>query len=271
MLVPCYSLPMKHAIQCTGPFQEVCLSDADNELSITARGPDSSVLAVHISPSDGPCSVSLNADIAANTQVTLIVFSAEGEISLHQKSTLADGATLNIINITLGSKCTYNVQNNVGAHAVSNVDWIVYARSSEVMDLSVVNSFEERSGGGEITVRGVAEDRASLRIDGLIDIGLQGGGTDTYLTEEILMLDDTCKVDAIPRLEIKTNDVKASHSATVSKVTEADLFYFESRGIAPREARHMYIVGFLEQLVEKITHDETRDKVVAAIEEKYQK
>ena len=152
--------------------------------------------------------------------------------------------------------------------AVSDVDWIFYAKGDDKHTLSARNVFEAQEGGGEITMKGVAEGKAHVRCDGLIDIGLQGGGTDTYLTEDVLMLDDTAKVDAVPGLEIKTNDVKASHSATVSKVTPEDLFYFASRGIDQTEARHMYVQGFLGDLTEKIVDVEIREEVLAGIEKK---
>jgi Fe-S cluster assembly scaffold protein SufB len=117
-------------------------------------------------------------------------------------------------------------------------------------------------------MKGVAEHTAHVFCDGMIEIGLQGGGTDTYLTENVLMLDGTAKVDAIPGLEIKTNDVKASHSATVSKVTPEDLFYFATRGIDETEARQMYIQGFLGDLTAKITDTAVQDILLEQIEQK---
>ncbi len=75
------------------------------------------------------------------------------------------------------------------------------------------------------------------------------------------MLDKTANVDAIPGLEIRTNDVKASHSATVSRVTEEDLFYFRSRGIDPVTARHMFVEGFLYDLAERIYNPDLRERV----------
>jgi Fe-S cluster assembly scaffold protein SufB len=95
----------------------------------------------------------------------------------------------------------------------------------------------------------VAEGKAYVRCDGLLEIGPGGGGTDAYLTEDVLMLDPTAKIDAVPGLEIKTNDVKASHSATVSRVTPEDLFYFAARGISQAEARRMYVEGFLNSVL----------------------
>jgi Fe-S cluster assembly scaffold protein SufB len=108
-----------------------------------------------------------------------------------------------------------------------------------------MNMFEGTDGRGEILMKGVVEQAAKIRSRGTIKIGLQGKGTDSYLTQESLMLDATAKVDAVPALEIKTNDVKASHSATVAKVTAEDLFYFASRGIAEHDARKMFVLGFL--------------------------
>jgi Fe-S cluster assembly scaffold protein SufB len=105
----------------------------------------------------------------------------------------------------------------------------------------------------------------------MIEISPGGGGTDTYLTEDVLMLDRTAKVDAIPGLEIKTNDVKASHSATVTRVTPEDLFYFSARGIPEHEARAMYIQGFLSDLAQKIGDERSRLLVLREVERKYER
>ena len=149
------------------------------------------------------------------------------------------------------------------------MDWIFYARDKEQYTLTATNTFEAQNGGGEITMQGVAEHTAHVLCNGLINIGLGGKGTDTYLTESVLMLDPTAKVDAIPGLEIKTNDVKASHSATVSRVTAEDLYYFAARGIPTVEARQMFIVGFLGGRLEKIVNSNIRESIEGALMQKY--
>jgi Fe-S cluster assembly scaffold protein SufB len=132
-------------------------------------------------------------------------------------------------------------------------------RGKERQELSVHNVFGAPHGGGEITLKGVAEDAAFATVNGMIEITERGKGTDTYLTEDVLMLDPTAKIDAVPGLEIRTNDVKASHSATVSRVTAEDLFYFRSRGIDAATARDMYVDGFLGDLLARIKHDDLRE------------
>jgi Fe-S cluster assembly protein SufB/Fe-S cluster assembly protein SufD len=92
----------------------------------------------------------------------------------------------------------------------------------------------------------------------LIEVEREGGQTNAYLSQHILMLDRTAKVDAVPALEIKTNDVKASHAATVTKVSEEDLFYMASRGIGRDEARALYVRGFLGDLLMGIGHADMR-------------
>ena len=115
-------------------------------------------------------------------------------------------------------------------------------------------------------MKAVAEGKAQTKLDGKIEIGLKGGGTNTYLTQNVLMLDTTAKIDTIPSLEIKTNDVKASHSASVSRLTAEDLFTFAARGIDEAEARRMFIIGFLKEAISGLP-EETR--ILDAIEKKY--
>jgi Fe-S cluster assembly scaffold protein SufB len=196
---------------------------------------------------------------------------SEQPITVAHRSEVGEGARITWRNATLATAAVeHSLQSRLAAaDSMSSVEWMFYAKGDEQYRLKARNVFDGRHGGGEMTMRGVAEERGHVRCDGLIDIGLGGGQTDTYLTQEVLMLDPTAKVDAIPGLEIKTNDVKASHSATVSRVTGEDLFYFASRGIGEREARRMFVMGFLGDMASKITWDAARQQLLLAIAAKY--
>jgi len=190
--------------------------------------------------------------------------------SLRERGTIGAEAHCIWRNVTLAQSAEHELVSRVaGEGSRSDVDWVFYAKGSEKQTIVVRNIFDAPHGEGEITMRGVAEQKGHVVARGFIDIGLKGGGTNTYLTQSVLMLDKTAKVDAIPGLEIKTNDVKASHSATVSRVTEEDLFYFAARGIPEREARAMFVEGFLGDLLEKVGDTQLRSLLRAMIEEKY--
>ncbi len=156
-----------------------------------------------------------------------------------------------------------------GRNGRSDIDWIAYLSGNERGELAATNIFEASEGRGEITMKGVAQGKAHLGMKGLIAIGEKGTGADAYLTQDVLMLDASAKVDAVPGLEIKTNDVKASHSATISRVTAEDLFYFASRGIGEEEAKRMFVLGFLGGVLAKMNDETLRERMTGLIEEKY--
>lgn len=66
---------------------------------------------------------------------------------------------------------------------------------------------------------------------------------------DALLLDDISRTDTVPDMQIRNNDVTIAHEATVGKLSEEDLFYLMSRGIAEEEARAMIVNGFIEPIV----------------------
>jgi Fe-S cluster assembly scaffold protein SufB len=177
---------------------------------------------------------------------------AHADVRIWERCTVGAGSRLHVCNATLGGSIEHSLVSHItGSNSESSIDWVFYGRGEDRLRLSVKNLFDASGGQGEITVKGVAEGKAHCRCDGMIEITESGRGTDTYLTETMLMLDGTARCDAVPALEIRTNDVRASHSATVTKVSEEDLFYFGARGIPETEARRMLVEGFLTDLLQR--------------------
>ena len=63
---------------------------------------------------------------------------------------------------------------------------------------------------------------------------------------DTLILDNVSKSDTIPNNEVKNNTSYIEHEATVSKISEEQLFYLMSRGISEHDATQMIIMGFIE-------------------------
>ena len=179
--------------------------------------------------------------------------SGNGPCRVTQFGSVGNEALLSWRAMLFGSDVELSLQSRVhGERGTSSVDWAFYGRTTDRQRLDCRNMFAGRDGAGEVLMKGVAEEKAHASCRGMIDIELGGNGTNTYLTQNVLMLDPTAKIDAIPGLEIKTNDVKASHSATVARVTPEDLFTFAARGIDAREARSMFIRGFLGEIAQRL-------------------
>lgn len=67
-----------------------------------------------------------------------------------------------------------------------------------------------------------------------------------------LLLSDSARANCKPQLEIDNDDVTASHGAAIGQLDSDALFYLESRGIPPVEARGLLIRGFLQELVDRL-------------------
>lgn len=190
-------------------------------------------------------------------------------MNIVRSSRTAAGGVIHWHIVTIGGNNDRHelVSELIGKGAISSVDWISYLCGNEKQSVSVRNVFNAPNGGGEITMKSVAEGKASATLHGMIEITERGWGTVTHLTEDALMLDSTAKIDAIPALEIRTNDVKASHSAAVSRVSGDQLFYILSRGIPEKQARRMFIEGFLAELTARIPDEGIREKIIVLIQE----
>ena len=64
----------------------------------------------------------------------------------------------------------------------------------------------------------------------------------------------------MPGLEILANEVKCSHGATTSKIDDQELFYLLSRGISRSVAERLIVLGFFEEVLEKIEIEEQLDQ-----------
>jgi len=61
-----------------------------------------------------------------------------------------------------------------------------------------------------------------------------------------LIMDKLSRSDTIPKNEVYNSDSFVEHEATVSKISEEQLFYLMSRGLSEEAATQMIIMGFIE-------------------------
>lgn len=94
-------------------------------------------------------------------------------------------------------------------------------------------------------IRTLAAENAHPRYQGLIRIEKQAKGCESYLSHHSLLIGPGAKSWSIPSLEILSDEVKCSHSATVKTITNLDLFYLRSRGLNPEMAKQVLIKAFL--------------------------
>jgi Fe-S cluster assembly protein SufB len=74
----------------------------------------------------------------------------------------------------------------------------------------------------------------------------------SFVKCDALLLDEESISDTYPYIEVDENQVTIGHEATVSKVSDEQLFYLMSRGIPLAEAETMIVNGFIEPFTKEL-------------------
>ncbi len=73
-----------------------------------------------------------------------------------------------------------------------------------------------------------------------------------FQTNRNLVLSEGASAESIPNLEIEANDVKCSHASTVGPIDDDQLYYLESRGVPPEDAERLIVLGFFDDVLERL-------------------
>jgi Fe-S cluster assembly protein SufD len=100
--------------------------------------------------------------------------------------------------------------------------------------------------------KGAVQDHSRAVYTGLIHIGKGARGSRAFQTNRNVKLSEGAWAESVPNLEIENNDVKCSHASAVGPVDEEQLFYLESRGLPTAIAERLVVLGFFEEVLERL-------------------
>jgi Fe-S cluster assembly protein SufD len=136
-----------------------------------------------------------------------------------------------------------------GAGAESYLNGAFLAGAGQHMDLRTVQRHRSPKATSRALYKGAVRDSGRTIYQGLIAVSPGASGTDAYLSNKNLILNDGARADSIPSLRIDNNDVRCSHGSTTGRISPEELFYLASRGLAPAEARALLVLGFFDELL----------------------
>lgn len=159
-----------------------------------------------------------------------------------------------------------NVLNGSGASVVQR-DWNLGGQKDR-LDLDLLLLHKSHATRSHSVFKSVLDQSAYSVFEGMIKILPLGQQTTAFLEAYGLLLSPNASNNNIPGLEIEADDVKATHSASVSHLDEEALFYLLSRGIDEKAAKQLVIMGFLESLVHELPLS-FQEPLVQALESKW--
>ncbi len=190
----------------------------------------------------------------------------------HRHGVIGDGASLRWALAQLGSRVVRSRVDNRLEGDRSSVEQveIVFGSDEQVVDLTSYTRHLGRDTTGNLLSKGVLLDGARSYMKGLITIEKSAVGTDSFLGEFGMNLSKRTRAVAIPSLEIDQPDCRrAAHSSSVGPIDETQLFYLESRGIPPDEARKYIVLGFLEPVVARVPLASAEERLRELLEGKW--
>ena len=190
----------------------------------------------------------------------------------HRHARIGEGASMRWALAQLGSRLTRSRVDNRLEGDRSTVEQveIVFGGEQQLFDLTSYTRHIGRDTTGNLLSKGALLDRSRSYLKGLITIEKSAVGTDSFLGEFGMNLSRAARAVAIPSLEIDQPDCRrAAHSSSVGPIDPTQLFYLESRGIAPDEARKFIVLGFLEPVVARVPLDDAREHLRDLLEAKW--
>jgi Fe-S cluster assembly scaffold protein SufB len=190
----------------------------------------------------------------------------------HREAEVGEGATLHWALAQMGGRLVRSRVDNrlVGDRASAEQVEIVFGGEEQVFDLTSYTTHIGRDTTGNLLSKGALLDRSRTYMKGLIVIEKTAIGTDSFLGEFGMNLSRAARSVAIPSLEIDQPDCRrAAHSSSVGPIDETQLFYLESRGIPPDEARKFIVLGFLEPVVARVPLASAQDRLRELLEVKW--
>jgi Fe-S cluster assembly protein SufD len=98
-------------------------------------------------------------------------------------------------------------------------------------------------------VKAVLRDSSRASFDGVVTMLKGADGSAATQQDRNLVLAPTARADTRPQLDIRADEVEASHGATVGALDEDELTYLRARGLAAGDARDLLTRAFLDEVL----------------------
>ncbi|GAA2585970.1 Fe-S cluster assembly protein SufB [Winogradskya consettensis] len=171
-----------------------------------------------------------------------------------KRATCEEGATMEWVDGNIGSKVTmkYPAVYMTGPHAKGEVLSIAMAGAGQHQDSGAKMVHAAPHTSSTIISKSIARAGGRTSYRGLVQV-LDGSHHSASTVKcDALLVDTISRSDTYPYVDIREDDVNMGHEATVSKVSDDQLFYLMSRGLTEDEAMAMIVRGFIEPIAKEL-------------------
>ncbi|MCB2072286.1 MAG: SufD family Fe-S cluster assembly protein [Novosphingobium sp.] len=185
---------------------------------------------------------------AGSSDAMQVVELGEANIARHLVVTLEKGARFDLRILSAGpsfGRIAVDVRLDEGARFTLGAAQL--GSGSQTLEIVTEVSHEAPDAVSEQVVRSVLAGQAVGTYLGRIAVARGADGTDAEQSVRAMLLDRTATANARPELEIYADDVKAAHGCAVGELDAQGLFYLQSRGLTPPEAKRLMLQAFIAE------------------------
>jgi Fe-S cluster assembly protein SufB len=171
-----------------------------------------------------------------------------------KRAVAEENATMEWVDGNIGSKLTMKYPAVIlkGRGAKGMVLSIAVAGKGQHQDAGAKMIHLAPDTSSTIVSKSISKHGGKVTYRGLASFGRNAEGAKANIKCDTLIMDDQSTSDTIPYNEIMNDNITLEHEATVSKVSEDQLFYLMSRGLSDAEATQMIVMGFIEPFTKEL-------------------
>jgi Fe-S cluster assembly protein SufB len=167
-----------------------------------------------------------------------------------QRAYVREGATMEWIDGNIGSKATMKYPSCILAEPYAKAETMSlgFAGEGQYQDTGAKMIHLAPHTSSTIVSKSISRSGGRAAYRGLVKIIKGAEGSSSSVVCDALLVDEISRSDTYPHVDVREDDVSMAHEATVSKVSEDQLFYLMSRGLEEKEAMGMIVRGFVEPI-----------------------
>jgi Fe-S cluster assembly protein SufD len=182
-----------------------------------------------------------------STALSIVEHSA-GAVARHLVIELEAGASFDLRILNTGAafgRIAIDAKLNEGASFTLGAAQL--GSGSQVLEIVTEVTHAEPGATSSQTVRSVLAGQATGTYLGKVAVARGAVGTDSEQSVRAMLLSRSATANAKPELEIYADDVKCAHGCAVGELDAAGLFYLESRGLSPEDAKKLMLQAFVAE------------------------
>jgi Fe-S cluster assembly protein SufB len=171
-----------------------------------------------------------------------------------KRATCAEAGTMEWIDFNSGSRATmkYPAIYLMGPHAKGETLSLAMAGPGQHQDSGAKMIHCAPFTSSTVISKSIARGGGRTSYRGLLQVQPGAHHSKSNIKCDALLIDSVSRSDTYPYVDIRENDVSIGHEATVSKISDEQIFYLMSRGLDEDTAIALIIRGFIEPIAREL-------------------